>query len=251
MSKKTDLPEADSELKYHLINKYRELISRRYDDVIKNIDQVPVPINPALARNLKEFFLENIYPGTDQRRKLDVAFVELGNFVHNPSLVWGLLGSLPKAIFQFGSQLPNAIMAGLKSLEAYTSAIAFEHSLVQAALDKGYEDPISDEQFIQCLKSIPHKDLVTFINQASALFTTISNTTLLSKTILIMEDVIRRMKSKPELYSSPQIEAIQLGLDMMVGGYDLLKDYDEETKAAIISFVASTEADFISSVHDQ
>jgi hypothetical protein len=250
MSKKTALQSADSELKYHLVNKYRELISRRYDDVIKNIDKAPVKLDPKVASDLKDFFLENIYPDTDQRRKLDVAFAELGNFVHNPSLVWGLLGSLPRAIFQFGSQLPAAIMAGLKSLEAYTSAIAFENSLLQAALDKGYKDPISDEQFINCLKSIPEKSLVTFINQVSILFTTISNATLLSKTILIMEDVIQRMKGKSELYSTHQIEAIQLGLDMMKGGYTLLEPYDDKTKAQIISFVASTEGDFIASLHD-
>ena len=27
------------ELKYHLINKYRELVSRRYDELIKNIHE--------------------------------------------------------------------------------------------------------------------------------------------------------------------------------------------------------------------
>jgi len=249
MSKTPPLSDSETDLKYHLINKYRELISRRYDEVIKHIDVAPVKLAPEVAKEIKEFFLAQVYPEAKQRQKLDAAFKELGNFVTNPSLVWGLLGSLPMAILQFGSHLPSAIKAGLKSLEAYTAASGFETAMLKAAEDHGYSVPLTDEQFLECLKAIPESNLKKFIGETTVLFTVISDTTLLSKTILIMKDVVKRMKSKPKVYNQHQIDAIQLGLDLMENGYALLKPYDEATKKAIISFIASTEIRFLESLH--
>ena len=249
MSKAHGLSETENDLKYHLINKYRELISMRYDKVIDNINNAPVQLAPEVARQIKVFFLEYIYPEPAQRRKLDAAFTELGHFVTNPTLVWGLLGSLPMAIMQFGSHLPSAIRAGLKSLEAYTSASGFEASMLQAALDKGYQEPLTDDQFLDCLRHIPETNLHKFITETTVLFTVISDTVLLSKTILIMKDVVNRMKSKPAIYNENQVQAIQLGLDLMERGYELLLPYDKETKHAIITFIADNEANFISEIH--
>jgi hypothetical protein len=249
MSKKPPLSTADSDLKYHLINKYRDLISNRYDIVIKNIDKAPVKLKASVAKEIKDFSLAHVYPEPLQRRKLDAAFAELEKFVSNPSLVWGLLGSLPKAILQFGTHLPSAIRAGLKALEAYTSAISFESYMLQAAIDRGYTAPLTDEQFMDCLKHIPKEKLENFIKEASVLFSVITHTVLLSKTIIIMKDVIKRMESKPNLYNKDQIGAIQIGLDLMEKGYKLLEPYDEETKHAIISFIATTEVNFLSELH--
>ena len=150
---------------------------------------------------------------------------------------------------QFGMQFPNAIRAGLTSLQAYTSAIGFEEAMLHAALDKDFKEPLSDEQFFECLRAIPHKSLDNFINEASVLFIVISDATLLTKTMNIMRDVLRRMKSKPDTYNADQIEAIQMGLELMEKGYELLKPYDEETKRDIIAFITENERDFIAEIH--
>ena len=246
---KSSLSDEEIHLKYHIINKYRGIISRRYDDVILHIDQTGVNLSPDIAREIKDFFLGNVYPAPAQRRRLDAAFAELGKFTTNPTLIWGLLGSLPVALFQFGAQLPHAIRAGVTSLHAYTSAIAFEEAMVRAAVEKGLTEPLSDEQFFQCLKMIPRKSLETFLYEASSLFIAISDTILLSKTINIMKDVITRMKSKPALYNTDQVEAIELGLDLMEKGYALLKPFSDETKKEIISFITENEMKFITEAH--
>ncbi len=238
-------------LKYHIINKYRDLISRRYEDMIKNIHQTNLNLSPDVAHEIKDFFLENVYPEPSQRRRLDAAFAELAKFTTNPALIWGLLGSLPVAIFQFGAQLPAAIRAGLTSLQAYTSAIGFEEAMLKTAIEKGYTAPLTDEQFLDCIKSLPRKNLDTFINEASTLFLVISDTTLLSKTINIMKDVLRRMKSKPAIYTSDQADAIQMGLDLMEKGYELLEPYAADTRKDIISFITESEMKFINEIHGQ
>ena len=246
---KAPLSTEEIHLRYHLIDKYRGLISRRYDDVIEHIDKTGVDLSPDVARSIKDFFLGNVYPDHVHREKLDAAFNELARFTTNPSLVWGLLGSLPVAIMQFGMQLPAAIRAGITSLQAYTSAIAFEDAMLHKAIEKGYQEPLTDEQFFECLRAIPPKSLDTFINEASVLFLVISDATLLSKTINIMQDVIKRMKSKPSLYTKDQVDAIQLGLDLMEKGYELLEPYDADTKKAIIDFIVQNERNFLNEVH--
>jgi hypothetical protein len=247
MSKTTAAEHPD--LKYHLINKYRDLVSRRYDELIKNIHKTNLNLGADVAREIKDFFLTDVYPDPARRRKLDAAFGELRNFTTNPALIWGLLGSLPVAIMQFGMQFPSAIRAGLTSLQAYTSAIGFEEAMLSAAIEKGFKEPLTDEEFLECLRAIPRRGLDTFINEASTLFITISDATLLSKTINIMKDVIRRMKSRPELYNADQIEAIQMGLDLMERGYDLMEPYAEDTKKDIIAFISENERDFLAEIH--
>ena len=249
MSKKHDLSEADLHLKYHLINKYRELITRRYDDVIKNIHKTGINLGQDVALEIRDFFLEHIYPEPKRRQKLDAAFKELKNFTTNPSLIWGLLGSLPVAIMQFGMQFPAAIRAGMTTLQAYTSAIAFEDAVLHAAQEKGFTEPVSDEQFFECLRAIPHKSLDQFINEASVLFVVISDATLLTKTMNIMKDVLKRMKSKPDVYTHDQVEAIRIGLDLMEKGYELLEPYAEDTKRDIITFIVENEKNFLAEIH--
>lgn len=249
MSSANLLPEQE-DLKYHLIDHYRGLIAQRYDDVIAHIHTTGVDLSPEVAREIKTFFLDQVYPTPAQRKKLDAAFGELKKFTTNPTLVWGLLGSLPMAIMQFGMQLPNAIRAGITSLQAYTSAIGFEDAMLKAAIDKGFTEPVTDEQFFECLRAIPYHSLDSFINEASSLLIVISDTLLLSKTILIMKDVIRRMEHKPDVYTADQIAAIQLGLDLMENGYELLEPYTEDTKRDIIAFVSENERKFINEIHN-
>jgi hypothetical protein len=251
MSKTSSSSPADEHLKYHLINKYRDLVARRYDDVIININKTGLNLSPDVAREIRDFFLEHVYPGPAERMKLDAAFGELRNFTTNPALIWGLLGSLPVAIFQFGAQLPAAIRAGITSLHAYTSAIGFENAMVQAAEDKGFIIPLSDEQFFDCLKAIPKKSLDDFINEASSLFNVISDTSLLTKTMHIMEDVIARMKKKPAVYTADQVAAIQIGLDLMQRGYELLEPYDSDTRQDIIDFITANERKFITEIYGE
>ena len=64
-----------------------------------------------------------------------------------------------------------------------------------------------------------------------------------------MKDVIARMKRKPTLYTSDQVEAIQLGLDLMEKGYELLEPYTEDTKKDIIAFITENEMKFIAEIH--
>jgi hypothetical protein len=233
-------------LKHHLIIKYRQLISKRYQyQNIKDAPGLPASITPEVVESLRQYFLRNLYPEPEMREKLDEAFSELENYVLHPTKVWGLVGNLTSAIFRYGFQLPAALKAGLSALEAYTSTKHFENTLLHAAMDKQFKIPLSDDEFKACLCAIPEDELEKFIDEVSQLFRAFTNTSLLGKTIDIMKDVVETMQSKPELYGKNEVEAIELGIDIMKKGLALFEDYTEETKEEMLQFVANNERQFI------
>ena len=130
-------------------------------------------------------------------------------------------------------------------MEAYTSAQHFENTLTSAAMQKKLTIPVSDTQFYDCLIAIPQKDLYKFISELEQLFASFTNTNLLGKTISIMEDVIVKMKSKGDMYSNNEIEAIELGLDIMRKGYALFIDYDDDLKNEILVLITDNEKKFL------
>ena len=249
--KKASVKGSDTEMKYHLINKYRTVVATRYEyKNVKKMLVLPDNITPEIVETLRQYFLTNLYPEPAQRQKLDAAFSELENYVMHPGKVWNLLGNITSAIFKFGFQFPAAIRAGLHSLEAYTSAQHFENTLTAAALEKGLTIPVSDKQFYDCLIAIPKEDLYKFISELEQLFESFTDTNLLGKTISIMEDVISKMKLKGDMYSKNEIEAIELGMDIMRKGYDLFIEYDDDMKNEILKLVTGNEKRFIDSLYE-
>ena len=248
--KKSEPGDSDMAMKYQLINKYRDIVAKRYEyDEVKKIPGIPDSITPEVVDTLRSYFLQNLYPEPSQRAKLDAAFAELQNYVLHPAKVWDLLGNITSAIFRFGLQFPAAIRAGFISLEAYTSANHFENTLTAAAVAKGVTIPVSDEEFYQCLVAIPKKDLYRFISELEKLFESFTNTELLGKTISIMQDVVDKMKNKPDMYSANEIEAIELGLDIMKKGYGLFVKYDDIMKKEILNLITDNEMNFIEGLY--
>lgn len=240
----------DVAMKHHLINKYREVVAARYDyKEIKKSVKIPKGITSSMINTLRNYFLTNLYPESVQREKLDAAFTELENYMMHPSKIWNLLGNITSAVFRFGFQFPAAVKAGIVSMEAYTSAKHFENTLTHAALDKGYTIPLTDEEFYSCLTAIPKADLEKFISELEHLFASFTNTELLERTISIMNDVVVKMKSKSDIYGPSEVEAIELGIDIMQKGLELFKTYDDETKQAILDFVTNNERDFLNSLY--
>ncbi len=239
-----------TELRYHIINKYRESISKRYDyDRVKDNPDLPKALNRKTANELRKFFLEKLYSEPTEREKLDAAFKQLESFIVHPSKIWGLLGNLPAAILEFGFHFPAAIKAAVSALETHTSARHFEDTLLHTAVSKNFEMPLTDKQFKECLTSIPVDQLQKFIHDLSALFYVISDTELLGKTIHIMQSVLKRMENKPQIYGTDDTDAIELGIDIFQNGHELLGKYDEESKKEIVDFVIAQEAKFIDSLH--
>lgn len=242
---------ADTEMKYHLIEKYREVVARRYDyETITETYELPEEIDRTVVETLKSYFLESLYPEPAKREKLDEAFEELQNYVLHPGRIADLMGNIGSAIMRFGLQFPVAVKSGLSALEVHTSAKHFENSLLAGANAHSFAIPLTDEQFFLCLRSIPRPQLEKFVDEVGGLFHSFSNTELLGKTLHIMDDVLERMYAKPDVYSPNEVEAIELGREIIRRGHDLFLHMSEETKENILDLVTSNERDFLESVYE-
>lgn len=234
-------------LKNHLIEKYRESIAYRYDyKRIKNSDHLPKGFNEKVVKELQTFFLESLYSAPKEREKLDAAFTQLESYVNTPSKITGVIGNLAMAVFQFGFHLPAAIKTGMDTLATHTAARKFENDLIQIAISKKMKVPMTDEQFNECMAALPEDQIKHFIDVLVDLFHHISDDVIMSKTIHILEDVHKRMEERTDLYGKQDTDAIQLGINILSEGRNLLLKYDDDLKKGIVEFVRYSELKFMS-----
>lgn len=231
-----------------MIDKYRLMVADRYDhEKIK--DTLPEGISKDVTDDLREYFLNYLYPPAQQRHELDAAFQHLENYVTQPAKVWGILGNIAGAIFRFGSMLIDALKAGLVSLETHLAAKKFEDELYKAAKRKGYKVPLTDDQFMECIVSIERRQIERFIEDLGKLFTSMSNTKLLGKTLEIMGDVVKKMESKPRVYTKEEVDGIKLGISTLQHGYDLFKNYPDPLKKKVVAYIIQHEREFTASIY--
>lgn len=237
------------ELRNHLIEKYRKSIKERYDyDVVIKDKRFPKIIARQTVEELRAFFLTSLYSPPAHRERLDAAFQQLETYVAHPSKIWALLGNVASAIFNFGFQFPNALRTGALALQTHTSARHFEDMLLEAAEEKKFAIPLTDEQFNECLAALDPDMLQRFVGQITELFVAITDTDLLQKTIQILHDVMARMKERKDLYGPDDYDAIQLGIDILDKGNTLLSKHNDDVKNGIVEFITYNEVAFIESL---
>lgn len=240
----------DKALRNELIIKYRQSIAERYDfDKLKDDPKLPKGFTREIIDELRDFFLENLYSAPKQREKLDAAFKQLETYVAHPTKIWGLLGNMVSAIFEFGTHFPAAIKIGLSSLRTHTSARQFEEMLLKGAEDKGYTAPMTEEQFYDAMATIPIENLHSFVKDLVELFGAITDEVMLHKTISILNGVLTRMKEKKNVYGKADIDAIQLGVDILTKGDNLLSKLTPKMKTDLINYVSQLELQFIENLH--
>jgi hypothetical protein len=145
----------NTELKNHMIDLYRESINKRYTfENIKKDPNLPKSFTKQTVDELRDFFLENLYSSPSEREKLDKAFLQLESYVSHPSKVFGLLGNLASAVFEFGFHLPQAIHTGSVTLRTHSLLARFENDLLAIAESKNFPIPFTEEQFNECLAEL-------------------------------------------------------------------------------------------------
>jgi hypothetical protein len=206
-------------------------------------------LNENVVSDVRSFFLERVYPTAGERKQINDAFETLSSYVSNPVRVLGLLGNMASAISQFGVLLPSAIKAGIVSLESFIDAQRYEAALLDAAVARNYQPPITDAQFIECVRQIPKNQAEQFVGRVYFLFTSMTNTRLLGKTIAILESVIAKMNSRPAVYPKKDVEGIAYGLETLRRGYRIFKNLDEDLKREITDTINANELNFLKSVY--
>ncbi|MFN8277814.1 MAG: hypothetical protein U0T84_10035 [Chitinophagales bacterium] len=239
----------DTPLRDRLIELYRESIAERYEwKAIKDDARLPKALDQRQADDLRRFFLDNLYAAPAQRARLDAAFSQLESYVRQPQKIWGILGNLAGALLQFGMHFPAALKAGMATLETHAAARKLEGALLDAAQKKKLTAEMTKEEFTGCLATLDQAVTERFIADLSQLFMVISDAVMLDKTLHILNNVLDRMKSKPDMYGTEDTSAIQLGIDVLTQGKELLAPFDFETKKGLIAFIQYHELAFLASL---
>ncbi|MCB0508747.1 MAG: hypothetical protein KDD21_10660 [Bacteroidetes bacterium] len=234
----------------HIINKFREMIAKRYDyeDLIKRLD-VPKNISEANVLEVKDYFLNTIYPPAVERKKLEEAFGELADYVRSPKKIWALFGDMARALFKFGRHFMQAMRAGMDSLNSFVGAKNFEASMAAIANKNSIVPPMSDEDFEDTLYQLPREEVEKFISDVKNLFGAMVNTKLLQKTLDILQHVIETMEKKPQTFPKKDVDGIKLGKELLQRGYDIFSKYDEATKTAMVELIYKNEMWYMEDVY--
>lgn len=241
---------AEDALISRMIEIYRELIRSRYQyEVLCQSGKLSASISRQMVDDIRNFFLNEVYPDVQKRRSIEQAFEILGSYVHQPAKAMTLLGSMASALFIFGRHLPAAINAGLTTLKSFLDARHLEQTIIKAAREHGINEQATVEDLKQCIVRIPKREIVQFIGDVRDMFILMSNTELLEKTIRIMEMVISKMHSKPHLYPPHEIEGINLGKNILISGLNLFKGLSDTQKTEIARTIYDVEMSFIEELY--
>lgn len=229
-----------------LIRAYRSSLIRRYS--ISNLERYPeLKVIPrSVIDTLLKYFLELLYPEYEGRVLLDGAFHSLSGFVHSPSKVFGLIGSLGTAIWGFGRHLGTAFKTGFAALNSYLTArrfetLMFEFTKEELKLGNDPEDPFIFERIIS---KIPKKKADQFRKDIVKLFETLSNKELLNKIIFMMKTIVHKMENKPKTYTPEEVEGIRLGLRILQKGQELFQGLSDLEMKLILNSIDQIESDF-------
>lgn len=233
-----------------IINKFREMIGKRYDYAeLQQRFSLPPTIDEKVVAEIKDYFLNTIYPEASERRKLEEAFAELAGYMRQPRKIWGLFGNMATAVFKFGRHFVAALRAGMAALDSFIGAKKFERSMAELANRLGLEKPMTDEGFEECLYQLPREEVETFIHDVKALFGAMINTALLEKTLNILDNVITTMEKHPQTYPAADVDGIRLGRSLLQRGHDIFIKYDDATRQALVDLIAQNELWFVDQVY--
>jgi len=229
-----------------MIEKYRELVSLRYDyDSLNEKFDLNPRVSKELTDKVKNYFLNYIYPSKEDREVLNKAFDDLDHHIKNPSHILKLLGDAPGIMLKFGWQFPKALRAGFQTLKSFKAASRFEKDLVHIAKKKKIKLPITDKVFEEIIAELPEEDLREFINDMEDLLTSLTDSKLLKRTTEILKELKSKMEKEKAFYSDEEIDALQIGIDILENGYLLFEKMNNHEKNEMIQLIMQAENQFI------
>ena len=227
-----------------IIKGYRASIRERYTyDTIKRVYDIPNSINEDIIVQLREYFLAYIYPDVEKRAALDTAFESLDDFIKHPQKLIGVVFDAAKLIFTYGKHLPKIIRTGLKAMQSFRAASAFESNMVDEAMANNVPPPYDLKKINGLIGYLSREDIDTFITTSQSLFETLHDKALTDKIIEIIDYIVTVMRSNQSNYAQSQIEGLEFGLEMLKEGNAIFNTLALDDQKTLIEMVTLIERD--------
>ena len=227
-----------------IIEGYRNTIYQRYQyQNIKDTYGIPESINEETVNQLRDYFLNYMYPEFDTRVDLNEAFKSLDNYIEHPQKLLRILLDAAKLIFKYGRHLPKILNSGLNAMKTFRAATAFENNLVNEAIKNKVEAPYDQLKIDALIKLLSRKEIEKFIENSESLFEILHDKILIEKIKAVIQYLIGVMKEKEESYELSQIKGLEIGLEMINEGYKLFNRLTKEDQRNLINLITEIEKD--------
>lgn len=232
----------EKQLLNDIILGYREVIDQRYQyDKINAKFDLPKSFDENRVVLFRKFFLEYIYPHPETRKELDEAFDQLDNYTKQPEKLLRLLADSASLIFKFGRHLPKILKSGLSALRSFRTAVQFERKLVQNAQKLNLSGPFDPNKIDQIIGQLSKAELDEFIENSRLLFEILHDRVLVQKIKEIVGQLIAKMKKRPEVYSSVEVNGLEIGEEIITKGDLLFDQLNKDEQQRIFEVVLEIE----------
>ena len=225
-----------------IVEGHRKIIFDRYDydSVTKNF-RIPPFFNKAQSDELRDFFMDHIYPDMDKRAELEEAFVHLDGFIKSPTKLFAILRDSVSIMFKFGRHLPKILNAALKAMKSFRSATLIEDKMTTIALRNQMSPPYDEGQIKAILRQLPNQLLVNHQESIWPLYDILADRSLVSKILQVVSHLVNKMKEKPEVYSEAEIAGVMVGQDIISRAQELFSVYSDLEIKTLLHFVTKVE----------
>jgi len=234
------------ETKNAVIAGYRKLISQRYQyaEMAKEPD-LPETFDRERTALFKNYALTYLYPTVERRKELDDAFLQLDQYIKDPVKLMKMVSMSSRLLFKYGRHLPGMLKAGLKALRSFRKSNNFEEQLTREAVRLKMTAPFDITEIKTLISALSLAEMTDFINSTESLFSILHDRTLVDRIIAVIAYLLEQMNKQPDIFSSTEREALQLGLDLIQKGNDLFDLLTETEQQQIFTFVTAREKRFL------
>lgn len=235
---------ARTEILEEIIEGYRNSIYQRYQyQNIKDSYGIPESINEETVNQLRNYFLNYMYPEYDRRVELNEAFKSLDDYIKHPQKLARILLDAVKLIFRYGRHLPKILNSGLNAMKTFSAATNFENNLVDEAIKNKIEAPYDPSKIDALIKLLSRKDIEKFIETSESLFEILHDKILVKKIKAVIQYIILVMSEKQGSYSLNQIKGLEIGLEMINEGDKLFNRLTRDDQQNLIALITAIEKD--------
>ena len=232
------------EILEEIIDGYRSTIYQRYQyQNIKDKYGIPESINEDIVNQLRDYFLNYMYPDYSTRAELNEGFKSLDIYIKHPQNLLRILFDAAKLIFSYGRHLPKILNAGLNAMKSFRAATNFENSLVDEAIKNEIEAPFDLSKIDALIKLLSRKEIDNFIEISQSLFKILYDRILIEKIKDVIQYIILVMRRKEGSYSLSQIKGLEIGLEMINEGDKLFTRLTKEDQQNLVNLITEIEKD--------
>ncbi len=236
----------EAETKNEVITGYRKLIDYRYqfEEMAKEPD-LPKTFDQERTVLFKSYALTYLYPTITRRKELDDAFLQLDSYIKDPVKLMKVVSMSSRLIFKYGRHLPGMLKAGLKALRSFRKANNFEEQLTREAIRLELPAPFKIADIKTLISALSLEEMRGFIESTESLFSILHDRKLVARIIAVIDYLVEQMKKQPDTFSSSEVEALQLGLELIQKGNDLFDLLNEKEQKQIFKFITARERRFL------